>query len=52
MIARGVSNSVLAYVGKTSGGAYDPFVFGAGMSPQEVEISDDDFVITAETAEA
>ena len=51
-IARGVSNSVLAYVGKTSGGGYDPFVFGAAMSPQEVEISDDVFVITAETADA
>ena len=51
-IARGVSNSVLAYVGKTAGGGYDPFVFGVSMSPQEVEISEDVFVITAETAEA
>ena len=51
-IARGVSNSVLAYVGKAAGGAYDPFVFGVSMSPQEVEISEDVFVITAETAEA
>ncbi len=50
-IARGVSNSVLAYVGKKSGGGYDPFVFGVSMSPQEVEISDDVYVITAETAE-
>jgi len=51
-IARGVSNSVLAYVGKKSGGGYDPFVFGVSMSPQEVEISDDVYIITAETAEA
>jgi len=51
-IARGVSNSVLAYVGKTAGGGYDPFVFGISMSPQEVEISEDVYVITAETAEA
>ena len=51
-IAKGVSNSVLAYVGKTAGGGYDPFVFGVSMAPQEVEISDDVFVITAETAEA
>jgi hypothetical protein len=51
-IARGVSNSVLAYVGKTASGGYDPFVFGVSMTPQEVEISDDVFVITAETAEA
>jgi hypothetical protein len=51
-IARGVSNSVLAYVGKTATGSYDPFVFGVSMSPQEVEISEDVYVITAETAEA
>ncbi|MCC7341998.1 MAG: ATP-binding protein [Bryobacterales bacterium] len=51
-IARGVSNGVLAYVGKTATGAYDPFVFGVSMSPQEVEISEDVYVITAETAEA
>jgi hypothetical protein len=50
-IARGVSNSVLAYVGKTASGGYDPFVFGVSMTPQEVEISDDVYVITAETAE-
>jgi hypothetical protein len=47
-----VSNSVLAYVGKTTAGGYDPFVFGVSMSPLEVEISEDVFVITAETAEA
>ncbi|MDQ2776099.1 MAG: hypothetical protein M3Y57_14460, partial [Acidobacteriota bacterium] len=51
-IARGVSNSVLAYVGKTASVGYDPFVFGVSMTPQEVEISDDVYVITAETAEA
>src|ERR1019366_330292 len=51
-IARGVSNSILAYVGKTAAGGYDPFVFGVSMSPQEVEISEDVYVITAETAEA
>jgi hypothetical protein len=31
-----VSNSVLAYVGKTATGGYDPFMFGVSMSPQEV----------------
>jgi hypothetical protein len=30
----------------------DPFVFGISMAPQEVEISDDVFAITAETADA
>jgi hypothetical protein len=51
-IARGVSNSVLAYVGKKAGGGYDPFLFGVSMSAPEVEISDDVFVITADTAQA
>jgi hypothetical protein len=51
-IAKGVSNSILAYVGKAASGVYDPFLFGVSMTPQEVEISDDVFVITAETAEA
>ena len=51
-IARGVSNSVLAFVGKKAGGGYDPFLFGVSMGAQEVEISDDVFVITAETAQA
>jgi hypothetical protein len=48
----GTSNSVLAYVGKTAAGGYDPFVFGTSMRAQEVEISDDMYVITGETAEA
>jgi len=51
-IARGVSNSILAYVGKAAAGRYEPFLFGASMSPQEVEISDDVFVLTAERAES
>ena len=51
-IAKGVCNSILAYVGKAAGGNYEPFLFGTSMSAQEVEISDDVFVITAETAEA
>lgn len=51
-IAKGVSNSILAYVGKAAGGKYEPFLYGTSMSAQEVEISDDVFVITAEAAEA
>jgi hypothetical protein len=42
----------LAYVGKTAIAGYDPFMFGVSMSAQEVEISDDVYVVTAETAEA
>ena len=51
-IAKGVSNSILAYVGKAADGKYEPFLFETSVNAQEVEISDDAFVITAEVAEA
>jgi hypothetical protein len=51
-IARGVSNGQLAYVGKTAGGKYHPFYFERTISTAEVEISDEMFIITKETAEA
>jgi hypothetical protein len=50
-IARGVEGQVLAYVGKTSAGDYEPFRFGVSINPQDVEISDDMYIITRETAE-
>jgi hypothetical protein len=50
-IAKGVTNGVLAYVGKTATGAYDPFLFGTPISPSDVEISDEMFVISKEMAE-
>jgi|GEM_PF-3286672 len=49
-IARGVSQNILAYVGKRPDGHYDPFIFEREMSLQEVEISDDVFILTAEEA--
>ena len=49
-IARGVSNGLLAYVGK-KGSEYEPFVYGRNLNANEVEISDDMFIITKETAE-
>ncbi|MFO0881272.1 MAG: DUF499 domain-containing protein [Gemmataceae bacterium] len=49
-IARGVENGVLAYVGKGRAGRYEPFLFGTSLSPDEVEISDEMFVLTAEEA--
>ena len=51
-IAKGVSNGEIAYVGKTSDGRYSPFIFGSGLLPDEVEISEDVFLIRKETAEA
>ncbi len=49
-IARGVSQGVLAYVGKRPDGRYEPFVFERELTPPEVEISDDVFILKAEEA--
>jgi hypothetical protein len=51
-IAKGVSAGDIAYVGKTSDDKYSPFIYGTGLLPDEVEISDDVFLIRKETAEA
>jgi len=51
-IARGVENGILAYVGKTANGRYEPFIFEKNLSVADVEISDDLYVITKESAEA
>lgn len=48
-IARGVSANIIGYVGK-AGDSYKPFVFARSMAAEEVEISDDMFIITAEEA--
>jgi hypothetical protein len=49
-IARGVENGVLAYVGRGRSGRYEPFLFSTSLAPDEVEISDEMFVITGEEA--
>jgi len=49
-IANGARDRLLAYVGKVDGGLYEPFYFGA--RPDSVELTDDLFIITRETAEA
>jgi len=49
-IARGVTDGVIAYVGKATGGGYKPFCFEKPLRPDEVEISEDMFIITAEEA--
>lgn len=49
-IVRGVSNGMIAYVGKTSGGKYKPFHFNESINSSDIEISDDMFIITAEEA--
>jgi len=48
-IASGVSSGFLAYVGKKAS-KYDPFIFNKTMSPSDIEISDDIYIITADEA--
>lgn len=50
-IARGVSDGMLAYVGKTSAGTYEPFLFNQSLTATQIELSEDAFIITRETAE-
>jgi len=51
-IAKGVSGKMIAYVGKRSDGSYEPFWFGRPTEPEEIELNDSVFIITAEQAEA
>ena len=51
-ISRGVEAGILAYVGRTADGRYDPFVYKKAIREDLVEISDDVFVIRKEDAEA
>jgi hypothetical protein len=49
-IVRGVQDGLLAYVGKGRDGRYVPFMFERSLDPSDVEISDETFIITRETA--
>jgi hypothetical protein len=49
-IARGVTEGAIAYVGKALTGGYAPFLFKKSMTPADVEISDDVYIIKAEEA--
>ena len=51
-IANAVSSGTLAYVAKGNEGKYDPFIFNQGISISDIEISEDTFIITKESAEA
>jgi hypothetical protein len=51
-IVRGVKDGILAYVGKTGDAKYEPFQHQCTISSTDIEISDDVFIITQETAEA
>lgn len=51
-IARGVENGMLGYVGRKADGSYAPFHWNSSLPFQDVEISDDVFLIQKEVAEA
>jgi hypothetical protein len=50
-IAQGVTNGQIAYVGK-DGSMYDPFFYNVELGPNDVEFSEEMFIITRETAES
>jgi hypothetical protein len=50
-IARGVEGGQLAYVGKAGAGEYRPFSYRDGLKADDVEISEDMFIITREVAD-
>jgi hypothetical protein len=49
-ISRGVTEGLLAYVGKKGHGVYEPFIFNKSMSASDVEISDEVYIVQAEEA--
>lgn len=51
-IARGVENGMLAYVGKSADGNYNPFHWNSSLSILDVELTDEMFIVQRETAEA
>jgi hypothetical protein len=50
-VARGVENGMLGYVAKKTDGGYAPFHWNSSLSPKDVDISDDVFLIQREIAE-
>ncbi|HBT76904.1 MAG TPA: AAA family ATPase [Planctomycetaceae bacterium] len=50
-LVQGVHAKRFAYVGKGSGGRYEPFYFGESAPSGDIEISDDMYIIQKETAE-
>ena len=51
-IAKGVSNGMLGYVGKAADGGYEPFYFNEHLGAADVEITDDMYIVSKETAVA
>jgi hypothetical protein len=50
-ISRGLDAGTIAYVGKSTDGGYEPFVYKRSLSAGDVEIADDVYLIVRERAE-
>ena len=50
-IQRGVKEGFLGYVSKTASGKYEPFYYKTELSDFDIEIKDDVYLITGQTAE-
>lgn len=50
-ISRALEGGFIAYVGKTADGGFEPFVYKRALSPSEVEISEDIFIVQKDRAE-
>ena len=51
-VSKGVAQGELAYVGKGPNGTYTPFVFRSSLGAGDVEVVEETFLITKDTAEA
>lgn len=51
-ISRGLDAGLFAYVGKSASGAYEPFIYRRSLAGNDVEISEDVFLISRDAAEA
>lgn len=51
-ICRGVEEGLFAYVGKAQDGKYDPFLYKVSLTPLEVELADDVYLVSKPSAEA
>jgi len=51
VIAKGVKERVLAYVGKTTEAGYQPFYFGESLTAEDIEISEEMWILQGEKAE-
>jgi hypothetical protein len=50
-IAQGVTNGQIAYVEKNASDEYEPFIYGTELLANNVEFSDDVYIVSRETAE-